>query len=398
MTARYPIPKFLFALLVCVVTLRCGVARADDDSDADDKKPKVAVFPLGGNTDADLRDRMGFSFRAKLDRQGTYNPIDGPTMSDIAAPATSPITFDTPVADIKSLADGSGAVVLIWGDLNSGGGAVGTLRIHILDTREISPTPRAITKPIAQMEDVRFIVEGILETLPGVGKFAHVSDTPVVHDPQSDALWKTNPNLVVDGDFSQAGHWTAIYESEKYPVGFSDALPDVDKVAIYRMPGSDGAAGKNVLAENLSLECAQNNGMACLSDLIPIKPNTRYRLQFSYRSDGPTLHVFVKGYTMAKNIQGQWTPREIYRRQVPPSGGTNGQWVTVLDDMNPQHISFPVQYLSVDLYSYLNQGIVMFSDIQLRDVGEQTLHATDDAIKTPGDFDPSMVHAPTTAP
>src|ERR1700722_16250021 len=65
-------------------------------------KPKVAVFPLGGNAAQDLRDRIGFSIRTKLDRGGIYDPIDGPAMQDLADAAQSPISFDSPSGSINN--------------------------------------------------------------------------------------------------------------------------------------------------------------------------------------------------------------------------------------------------------------------------------------------------------
>jgi hypothetical protein len=230
------------------------------------------------------------------------------------------------------------------------------------------------------------VTEGILQTISGVSTFEHPSETSVIHDPKSDALWAKNPNLVANGNFARAGGWEALYELEKYTAPVSDEFPATDKVCIYRMP-KDGGGFTPVLAMNLSLECAQNNGMACRSDLIRIKPSTRYRLSFAYRSEGPSLHVFVKGYTMAKNLEGKIVPQEIYRRQVPPSGKTGNAWVTIVDDCNPQNVAFAVQYLSVDLYAYLNPGRVMFKDVVLKEVGDQTRKAVDPAIKVPGDLE-----------
>jgi hypothetical protein len=143
------------------------------------------------------------------------------------------------------------------------------------------------------------------------------------------------------------------------------------------------AGDQNVLAMNLSRTAAENNGLACLSESIKIEPKTRYRLSFRYKSDGPKLHVFVKGYTMAKNLEGKLVEREIYRRQVPPTGKTNGEWVTIVDELNPQHPAYPVQYLKVDLYAYLHPGMVMFDDVVLKAVGAQTRVAKDKAIKPP---------------
>ena len=156
----------------------------------------------------------------------------------------------------------------------------------------------------------------------------------------------------------------------------------IDKINIYSLPTVSGKTN-NVLAMNLSKTSAENNGLACLSAPINTAPDTRYRLSFRYKSDGPKLHVFVKGYTLAENIKGEKTEREIYRRQVPPTGPTNGQWLTILDDLNPQHIAFPVQYLRIDLYAYLTPGLVMFDDVVLKSIGTQTRHPKDDALDLP---------------
>ena len=74
--------------------------------------------------------------------------------------------------------------------------------------------------------------------------------------------------------------------------------------------------------------------------------------------------------------------REIYRRQVPPTDATDGKWVTITDELNPQHVVYPVQELRIDLYAYLHPGTVQFADIVLKAVGSQTRQAKDDAIKS----------------
>ena len=55
----------------------------------------------------------------------------------------------------------------------------------------------------------------------------------------------------------------------------------------------------------------------------------------------------------------------------------------VVDELNPQHVAFPVQTLKVDLYAYLSPGTVMFDDVVLKAVGEQMRDAKDKAIKVP---------------
>jgi len=322
--------------------------------------------------------------RMKLDRLPDFAAIDGPDMSDLALMSTVPINFQTGAKAMQNLANGSGAVVLIWGDMSHQ--ASGDLiRVRIMDLRAKPPVVQAVQKRVQQETDVRFAVEQILQMIPGVPDFEHPNEIPVGHDAASDAAFAKNPNLVVDGDFRLPGHWNALFRLQKYPLEFSDTMPDVNGVCIYRMPAPPGQPQLNVAAMNLSTDAATSNGMACLSDPIAIRPGERYRLQFRYRSDGPVIHVFVKGYASGTDIAGQPADVEIYDRQVPPAGKTNGQWVTIQDDVNPQSVIKPVERLRIDLYAYMNPGMVMFSDVQLKAVGTESPRdiAHDEAIKPP---------------
>src|ERR1700683_4646875 len=133
-------------------------------------KPVVAVFPLGGTSDQALRDRIGFSIRAKLDRDGTYEPLDQFAMKDLASAATEPLSADTSTDTIKTLATDSGAVVLIGGDCSPANGQ-DDLRLEVLDLRASPPTPRSFEETIADSTQVRFVVEKFLQTLPGIAPF-----------------------------------------------------------------------------------------------------------------------------------------------------------------------------------------------------------------------------------
>lgn len=333
-------------------------------------KPKVAVFPLSGAVDEEYRSKVGFSLRAKLDRGGTYEIIDGPRMAEIAAEAGGPIGLQTPVKTLRELVKGDEPAVLIWGEV-SAQGQDKLVHVKVLDLRA-GEGPKEIRKVIQAPTDLRFVAEDILAAIPGVA-FEHPSEVAVQKDPKAEGLWAKNPNLVVNGDFAKSANWQAIYQAELYVPESSAEPPKPDKVVIH-----NGA-----LVMNLSRTCAENNGMACLSDEIKIEPNTRYRLSFRYKSDGPKLHVFIKGYTEGPDINGQKTWREIYRRQVPPTAGTDGKWVTIVDEMNPQHHVFPVKILKIDLYAYLHLGIVEFDDVVLKAVGEQTHKAKDEALDQP---------------
>jgi hypothetical protein len=358
--------------LAASIVLACFASRTHAD-DAD--KPKVAVFPLAGTASDAARDKVGFALRAKLNRDGTYDAIDGPTMSDIAG---HPIPLSATADDLEKLSAEEKPAVLIWGVLD--GQDILTLKLNVLDLRKTGAQPTAIEKTISEPTQLRFAVESALDTIAGVKEFEHPDEKGVSDDPTAAALWAKNPNLLPDGDFATQGHWSALFRSEKYQAPISESLPETDKVCIYRLPAdTSGEKPRNVLAMRLSLDAAQSNGLACISDSFHIEPDTRYRIRFRYRSDGPTLHVFVKGYTAGKDLKGDPKEIENYRRQVPPSGSTDGKWVAVVSDLNPQNPDTPVQTLRVDLYAYANAGLVMFDDVEVKAVGEQTRQAKDDA-------------------
>ncbi|HET6249346.1 MAG TPA: hypothetical protein VFE47_16740 [Tepidisphaeraceae bacterium] len=378
----------LFLLLVALVISPGHSSLLAANAPDAPAKPKVAVFPLGGNASASLKERVGFSLRTKLDNAGVYEPIPGPTMLDDVGDKT--ITLATAPDSLKPLVDDDKPVLFIWGELNDVGGGQGgqKLVVKILDTRQKDAKPREISKTINDPTELRFAIEQILETIKDVKPFEHPNESSLTDDPEARKLWEKNPNLVPDFNFASSGPWRVHYLDQEYAPPVGEKLPAVDKVCILKQPYQPGREPHNVLAMSLSKECAENNGMACLSDYIKIEPNTRYRLQFKYKSDGPSLHVFVKGYTMGPSAVEKVTDgkpkivkREVYKRQVPPSGGTDGKWVTIIDDMNPQNPTYPVQYLRVDLYAYLTPGVVMFDDIQLKAVGAMTHRAKDDAIK-----------------
>src|SRR6185437_2951298 len=137
------IPHLLLVVLSISLNLQSFTLSMAADPQA---KPKVAVFPLGGNASANLKERVGFSFRAKLDREGSYEPIPGPTINDLVGDKV--ITQATTIDVLKPIVDDEKPVVYIWGELNDAGGGQ-TIKINILDTRESNAKPHEISKTIS---------------------------------------------------------------------------------------------------------------------------------------------------------------------------------------------------------------------------------------------------------
>ena len=407
-------------LAACVVTVCLTTAglRAGDAA-----LPRVAVFPLAGDAPVEQREKAAFGLRAKLDRTQAFEVVDGYAMTDLVSGLTTPVDVKTNVAQLKSLAPD--AAVILWGSLDKqGGGSV--LRLNLFDRRGgENAEPRVFDEAIPNTQDLRFVAEKILASLKDVKPFEHMTEDAITDDDAARRAWDdpANRNLVVNPDFNSAPAAAKSYKHEirlaattapttrpervlldemgaydpvqsptgwhwvlgpkTTPVRFFDALPDTDQVVIYRAPARGGAESNPYLIMNLSRNTAENNGLVARSAFLPIKPNVRYRLAFRYRSDGPTQRVFVKGFTLTPDISGEKTEREIYRRQVPPSGATDGQWKDVTVDLNPQHNTFPVKLLRIDLYAYLSPGQIAFDDVVLKEVGAQTRVAKDDAIDLP---------------
>ena len=348
---RMRVAKLFLTLLVGI-----GVAAKADD------KPVIAVFPLGGDAPKDFREKIGFSIRTKLDRDGHYEPIDGPTIAELAG--DTGISVGTSPAVLAVLVKEPTPAAFVWGEVDGVEGKA-TLKIKTLDLQKKDAKPVEIDRPIAAPTDVRFAVEDALASLAGVGKFSHLSEAAASSDPGVGLTFDSRPNLIPGGDFATGDAWSAILRSDRYKPPVQPKPPEVDRVAIN---GPPDPKGMNALGMNLSKDVAESNGLACLSSPIPIAPQSHYRLKFEYKSDGPNLHVFVKGYVPTKNMAGQPDEKQTYERQVPPSGATANEWVTVTCDLDPSSAVEKPTTLRVDLYAYLKPGLVWFRNVQLKRV------------------------------
>jgi hypothetical protein len=331
---------------------------------AEDAKPRVAVFPLGGQATEKERERASFAIRAKLDRQGVYEPIDGPTMLELAG--KKQIDFLSSIDEVLELSADEKPDLIIWGQYDN------ELKLNILDTRISKTKVQTFSQKIDHATDVRFAVEALVESLPGGKKHEHVTEVAVVNDETAEKLWRDNPNLFAEGTFDKPGDWRGILGPDKYAPKVVDRAPNPDEVVIRR------SGDEQTLAMRLTVKTAESYGLACLSGKIPIEPDTRYRISFRYKSDGPIGRPFIKGYFVHEGAE-----REIYRRQVPKLAATQGEWVEVVDELNPQHTTFTVQFLRVDFYAYLKPGTVEYDDVVIKAVGKQTRQAKDAALDKP---------------
>lgn len=333
---------------------------------ADEKKPRVAVLPVAGDAKQVERDRVAASIRAKLDRQGVYEPIDQFTSADLAKDQKFDLST-SPEEMIKLTAD-EAPDVIIWGQFDGG-----ELTLNVLDTRTSKTKPAVFNEKIEHATDIRFAVEKLVEAMPGGKQHEHMTETAVVRDEEAEKLWKEGPNLFKEGTFDAAGDWRGILADKKWTPAIQSEAAGEDGV-ILRKSGD-----QQYLEMKLTRATAESYGLACLSGPMKIEPKTRYRISFRYRSDGPTVRPFIKGYFMHDGAE-----REIYRRQIPPpDANTKGKWVEVVDELNPQQQTFQPEFLRVDFYAYLAPGTVEFDDVVIKAVGAQTRQAKDEAMDQP---------------
>src|SRR5262245_22130993 len=115
-------PRTQRDLLGIVILLICFVVQStlgDEAKKPSSDKPKVAFLPLGGDANEELRGKVGFALRQKLDRTKKYEVLDGYAMNDLASEAKTPITFATGEDEIRKLGKYVDASIVGWGELNN---------------------------------------------------------------------------------------------------------------------------------------------------------------------------------------------------------------------------------------------------------------------------------------
>src|SRR5689334_9138219 len=120
----------MFRVLFTLILALSATANA-----ADNAKPAIAFFLPQGTAKEDFRTKVWDALRAKLDRTGIYEVIDGPKMKDVADEAGEPINLDTSEAKVTELGKLVDAKVLVWGEIDTS--AKGNrIRLKVLDLRD----------------------------------------------------------------------------------------------------------------------------------------------------------------------------------------------------------------------------------------------------------------------
>jgi hypothetical protein len=176
-------------------------------------------------------------------------------------------------------------------------------------------------------------------------------------DPEVRRRWAEGPNLVANPGFEEPS------ADGDGPAGWQPIEKEMAWVA-----GPDGPG--RVLRYEMTGGTAATYGLDFYSDWIPIQPGAVYRFACRYKSLGPTVKVFLKGYHPFPATD-RWPAqrRETYRRQVSAKG-EKGEWHTVVADfiptaLRPEHA--PV-FLKIDFYAYHPAGVVLWDDVVLKKI------------------------------
>ena len=146
-----------------------------------------------------------------------------------------------------------------------------------------------------------------------------------------------------------------------------------------------GRPDNKVIRFTLDREVAENEGLMYYSEPFPIEEGATYRFQCRWRSDGPTLKVFIKCYDEDETGRR----REVYRSQQNlkaesentrntegdspifaerKSGQSPNTWNTQTEDFTPHHTKYSPKWGRVMLYAYLSPGAVEFDDVVVKQI------------------------------
>ncbi len=359
-----------------------------DAADGSEQQKVVIPFDFVSRfDDGSYGGKIGEMIVKKIQGQGTFAVPDAIDIRDQCARHGVKITPDTPPAEIRRvLRDLFEAQIAIWGSCEKAAGQqwdVYDLTIRCADfSAGGEPTMlyekvNVRTKTVSEIPHL-YVAE-MLKRLYG-----REPDGPAPSDPLAEQNWRDNPNLVENGSF-EAG--TRAVPDGWEDRGGQDRLP---LGTLVHWTTESGNPGNHVIRFTFDASVGDGFGVMYYSRPFPVEEGARYRFQCRYRTNGPTVKVFIKcGEEMgsdykpaggadlardplAQTEQPEYIPRfgylrECYRSQQNLKGGKN-QWHTHTQDFTPKHTRYTPRWGRVMLYAYLGGGVVEFDDIVIKQI------------------------------
>jgi hypothetical protein len=312
----------------------------------------------------------------KLSRDGGF--VVPESMMDVRDYCESHKLRPSPEMDLdtmKKIVEGDfGGHIGIWGSVERAPGTEGEIYDLVLKCVDFSakPQPNVIYEKKARTNSVSEIphvyVKEMLDALAG-----RQATDPARLDQAAEENWRRKPSLV-SGDFEQGADgvpkgWDKVAGQQREPLGKlvkwtaekggkgdSPLLPEKGTVPF--------SAGKNkVVRFTLDRNVAENEGVMYYSDFFPVEEGAKYRFQCRWRTDGPTVKMFLKCYDEDETGRR----REVYRSQQNFKG-PNGTWNTHTEDFTPRHTKYTPKWGRVMLYAYLTPGEVEFDDVVVKQI------------------------------
>lgn len=349
--------------------------------------PSLAILPFIAKEHAErgLARRMRFAVGQKMSRDGHFHRLQDHNVNMMINALQIPWTNPVSSRNVKKVIAALAVDQAVMGYLGHRRLTL-ELFMHGQLLRTVSgQIPPNSTSP-------RLAVEKLLTRLDHI-TFHHVSEQQVnLTNPVYQRLFKIRPNLVPDADFraaAQSGgvarNWSVFLRKQDYHPRLLSRMQAValgaDHVAIVPQAFADGGGKPHrrgyCLMMRMGLGVAQSNGLAAESTWIPVKQGQRYRVSVTYRGNGPKVRVFVKGFaywpdefSRPGNLASQ--RREIYRAQLLPVM-THRNWCTTEMDFEPKSVKslaqkYPVKWVRIDLFVYLNKGHALFRDVTLKNI------------------------------
>ena len=148
-----------------------------------------------------------------------------------------------------------------------------------------------------------------------------------------------------------------------------------------------GNAKNKVVRFQFDANVGDNEGVMYYSLPFKVEQGAKYRFQLRWRTNGPTVKVFIKCYddvnteyasetekrpTNPKLRSKDYIPevaqmREVYRSQQNMKGPKN-TWNTHTEDFTPKHTKYTPRWGRVMLYAYLGAGAVEFDDVVVKQI------------------------------
>jgi hypothetical protein len=305
----------------------------------------------------------------------------------------------------KIVCEDFGAQIGIWGSIEREADAPDNRYNVVIKCADFSADPpkviydiQAHTESVSELphQHIKNLIDALYDRSPNASENkastlgSSTADSREAYATMVKEYWQKNPNLVVGGDF-ESGEDGVPKGWEKTAGQLREPLGNL----VQWMP-EPGSSTNKVIHFTLDQTTAENEGVMYYSEFFPVEEGAKYRFQCRWRSDAPTVKVFIKCYdeivppsksevktkgqgraaekSAAERSQAsksqtakQENRREVYRSQQNLKGELN-TWHTHTEDFTPKHPQYSPRWGRVMLYACLKPGTVDFDDVVVKQI------------------------------